>query len=105
MEYFRIKKGLILFAIPILTIAATIPQISMVDGQLLQRDNTTSTPLGSVGNGQILQRDDTTTTASSEQDSSKIAQLQSEISQLKDLFSGLSNRTIGLDKIIVVFGK
>ncbi len=104
MEYFSIKKGLILFAIPILTIAATIPQVSVGDGQILQRDNTTTTPLGSVGDGQILQRDDTTTTPS-EQDSSKIAQLQSEISQLKDLFSGLSNRTIGLEKIIVIFGK
>ena len=63
-----------------------------------------STPLGSVGGGQILQRDDTTTTPSG-QDSSKIAQLQSEISQLKEMFSGLSNRTIGLEKIIVVFGR
>ena len=105
MEYFRIKKRLILFAIPILTIAATIPQVSVVDGQLLQPDNTTTTPLGSMGGGQLLLRDNTTTTASSDEDSSKIAKLQSEISQLNDLFSGLSNRTIGLEKIIVVFGK
>ena len=104
MEYFRIKKGLILLAIPILVIAVTIPQASVVDGQILQRENTSSIPLGSVGGGQILQRDDTTTTPSG-QDSSKIAQLQSEISQLKELFSGLSNRTIGLEKIIVVFGR
>jgi hypothetical protein len=93
MEYFRIKKGLILLAIPILTIGTTIPLVSEVDGQLLQRDNTTTTPLGRVVDGQ------------EEQDSSKIAQLQSEISQLKELFSGLSNRTIGLEKIIVVFGR
>ncbi len=106
MEYYRRRKGSILIAITILTTAATIPLVSMVDGQLLQRGNTTTTPLGPVGDRQIplLQLDDTTTTPTG-QDSSKIAQLQSEISQLKELFSGLSNRTIGLEKIIVVFGK